>query len=505
MTADETRTPWGQVASTLRGDGPATPPDPGAAGSVPSVPTGWEGVASAVGKTPPAPSAPSAGPRSKGTAAPQTSAPSGWGGVATALSDGQDDSETGGEGDGYDEEDDAFVATPATEGRGPLVKGRPGGRLLERLRRPRVAMVAAAAVVVVVVGVVLAIVLPGGGLPANAAISYNGKVTTVDQFNAQVQVLNKLNGVAAPPVTDPGYPQFLRTTAKGLAVTQMVGSLAKKQGISVSQKTTRDSLDQEVQSAYGGDQSKFNQALSAAGITEDQVLAALNAQAVENQLFAKVTKKATVSATQVAAAFTANQSALSVPEQRTIAHIVVASQDAANSIITQLQGGASFATLAQQNSLDTSTKAQGGALGTVAASQLSSPFGPAAFAAQANVPFGPVQEQGGAWDVGLVTTVTPAVTYTNDAQTQTGISNYLTDQQLLNQWDGYLSAELKKAHISYAAKYRPTQPYTPPAASLPAIVAFVANAHSSTGASPSGPAPSGLPGTTGSTGNPTTP
>lgn len=453
------------------------------------MPTGWEGVASAVAKTPPADSVPSGQPRSKNT---ETSAPAGWGGVATALSGRHGGSDTGGQGGGDEEEGDSADDTDDVL----AAEGRPGERprLAERLRRPRVAMVTAAAVVVVVVGVVLAIVLPGGGLAADATISYNGKVTTVDQFNAQVQVLNKLNGVAAPPVDDPGYPQFLRSTAKGLAVTQMVGNLAKKQGITVSQQTTRNSLDQEVQSAYGGDQSKFNQALSAAGITEDQVLAALNAQAVENQLFAKVTKKATVSDAQVTVAFTANQSALSVPEQRTIAHIVVASQDAANSIITQLQGGASFATLAQQSSLDTSTKAQGGALGTMGAAQLSSPFGPAAFAAQANVPFGPIQEQGGAWDVGLVTTVTPAVTYTNDAQTQTGIRNYLTDQQLLSQWDGYLSDQLKKAHIDYAARYRPTQPYAPPAASLPALVAFVANAHSSTGANPSGSAPSGLRG-----------
>ncbi len=238
-------------------------------------------------------------------------------------------------------------------------------------------MAAAVAVVVVVVGVILAVVLPSGGLPANAAFSYNGRVTTVAQFNDQVQVLNKLNGVTPPAVTDKaGYAQFVRSTAKAVAVTQMVGNLAKKQGIVVSQKTTRDSLDQEVQSAYGGDQSKFNQALSTAGITEDQVLAALNAQAVENQLFTRVTKRTTVSDAQVTAAFTVNQPALTVPEQRAISHIVVASQDAANSIISQLQGGASFSTLAQQGSLDTSTKAQGGALGTVAASQLSSPFGP---------------------------------------------------------------------------------------------------------------------------------
>lgn len=392
--------------------------------------------------------------------------------------------------DEVDELDDPGAPPRARERRTRRVGDGPS-RLAGVLRRPRARLAAAAAVAVIVVGVILAIVLPGGGLPSNATFSYNGKVTTVAQFNAQVQVLNKLNGITPPPASDKAaYSQFLRSTAKAVAVTQMVGNLARKQGISVSQKTTRDSLDQEVQSAYGGDQSKFNQALSAAGITEDQVLAALNAQAVENQLFTKVTKKATVSDAQVNATFTANQASLSVPEQRAISHIVVATQDAANAVITQLQGGASFPTLAQQSSLDTSTKAQGGALGTVAASQLSSPFGPAAFGAQLNVPFGPIQEQGGAWDVGLVTAVTPAVTYTNDTQTQAGIRNYLIDQQLLNQWDGYLSAQLKKAGIDYASTYRPTQPFTPPAANLPAVVAFVANAHSGTTTN-SGPTQSG--------------
>ena len=444
--------------------------------------------------------------------------PQGWGGVATTLSGARPGAE-GGPAATELEPADAEVGPAGTvapgdeavdevgyedvdegmdDGAGPVPPRRVPPRWVGALRRPRVGLPAAAAVVIVVVGVILALVLQGGGLPSNAAFSYDGKVTTVSQFNAQVQVLNKLNGVTPPASSDKAaYSQFLRSTAKALAVTQMVGNLAKKQGITVSQKTTRDSLDQEVQSAYGGDQSKFNQALSAAGITEDQVLAALNAQAVENQLFTKVTKKASVSDAQVTAAFNANQSALSVPEQRAISHIVVASQGEASSIITQLQGGASFSTLAQQSSLDTSTKAQGGALGTVAASQLSSPFGPAAFGAQLNVPFGPIQEQGGAWDVGLVTAITPAVTYTNDPQTQSGIRNYLIDQQLLNQWDAYLTAQLKKADIQYAATYRPTQPFTPPGASLPAVVAFVANAHSGTttnsGPGPSAPATGGTP------------
>jgi parvulin-like peptidyl-prolyl isomerase len=403
--------------------------------------------------------------------------------VATALS---------GREDPVDEPEDPDGEPPAGLGGDRHGAGR-------NRRRRRIALPVAIVAVLVVVAVVVAILVSrGGGLPADAAFSYDGKVTTVADFNAQVGVLNKLNGVTPPAANDPAHPAFLRSAAKSLAVTQMVQNLAAKRGISVSDKTIRDGLDQEVTTNYGGDQNKFNQALSAAGITEAQVLAALKAQQVENQLFSKVTKKVTVTPAQVTAAFNANQASLAVPEQRAVSHIVVASQDTANSILAQLQGGASFATLAQQDSLDTQTKANAGALGTVAASQLKAPFGPAAFAATLNVPFGPIAEQGGAFDIGLVTAITPAVTYGNDAQTQSGISAYLSDQQLLQQWNAYLSAQLKKADIHYAATYRPTQPFTPPAANLPAMVAFVANAHSGTATS-SGPTASGSNPATGGT------
>ncbi|MDQ6837662.1 MAG: peptidylprolyl isomerase [Actinomycetota bacterium] len=529
MTGDEDQTAWERVASSLSGDGTPPPPsDPADTTTAPSaVPNGWEGVARSVGRDPQADAKGGAASRCGGQAPPTPAAPQGWGAVASVLAgrpsssgDVVEDVEPDLPGDeGHaGAEDDVEAASDgsaaiARRGRRPEViddeaaLGSRGRRtryegpltLAGAFRRPRTRIAAAATIAVIVVGVILVIVLPGGGPPSNAAFSYQSKVTTVAQFNDQVQVLNKLNGVSPPPVSNqPAYAQFQRSTAKALAVNQMIGSLAKKRGIFVSQKTTRDSLDQEVQSAYGGDQAKFDQALSGAGITEGQVLAALNVQEVENQLFNKVTKKVAVSDEQVTATFTANQSALSVPEQRSISHIVVASQDVANSIISQLQGGAAFATLAQQSSLDTSSKAQGGALGTVAANQLSAPFGPAAFAAQVNVAFGPIQEQGGAWDVGEVTAITPAVTYANDAQTQAGIRTYLTDRQLLDQWNAYLSSELKKANVDYAPKYKPTQPDTPPSATLPAVVAFVANAHAPAGSAPPAPSPSGgLPGGTG--------
>jgi parvulin-like peptidyl-prolyl isomerase len=64
-------------------------------------------------------------------------------------------------------------------------------------------------------------------------------------------------------------------------------------------------------------------------------------------------------------------------------HILVATQEQATDVLTQLQGGADFAQLAQQVSLDPGSKDKGGDLGWFARGVMDKPFEEAAFALQA--------------------------------------------------------------------------------------------------------------------------
>lgn len=64
------------------------------------------------------------------------------------------------------------------------------------------------------------------------------------------------------------------------------------------------------------------------------------------------------------------------------AHIVLPSEDQAREVLTQLQGGADFATLAQQNSTDTATKDAGGDMGWFSRGSKAQPIGDAAFSLQ---------------------------------------------------------------------------------------------------------------------------
>ncbi len=445
----------------------------------------WRQLAVALdGSGDPGPGSPPEGPAAD---------PAGWDAVALAL--GAAPAATPGSTTGSDEPDAPGEATgdaERTDGddEGRPRRRRPGpARLLGSRRRRLIAGVAALAVAA---GAAVAVADPfgAGALPADAALRVGGHTVTTSDFNSQVAILNKLYGVQAPAASNrSAYSTFEKTTAKALAVQTILGDVATRMGVTVSGKTARDTLDSVVSKYYAGDQTKFASALSSAGLTESQVLQQVTNQLIEDQLFSKVVGHPAVTAAQVSRTFAAQQAALATPEQRAISHIVVSSQSQAQSIVAQLKAGGSFAALAAQDSLDKSTSASGGALGTVSESQLVPAFGKAAFAAPVGQPFGPVQEQGGTWDVGLVTAVTPARAATDSATVQTAIRNWLADKAELATWDAWLQKQIAGAHVRYAAAYRPASPDSPPAVSLPSLATFVADSQSGTTA----PAPSTAP------------
>jgi parvulin-like peptidyl-prolyl isomerase len=89
------------------------------------------------------------------------------------------------------------------------------------------------------------------------------------------------------------------------------------------------------------------------------------------------------------------------PSAKTVKHIVVATEAEANDVLSQLQGGADFATLAQQRSTDTTTRQQGGVISSAQGpigcyTAGSSPqLDDAVNGATPGTPTGPVQTQSG--------------------------------------------------------------------------------------------------------------
>jgi hypothetical protein len=90
---------------------------------------------------------------------------------------------------------------------------------------------------------------------------------------------------------------------------------------------------------------------------------------------------------------------------KNVAHILVATQAKAQLILNQLKAGAKFATLAQQDSTDAQSGAQGGLLGCLTPNEFVPQFQTAAETAPIGTPIGPVHSQFG-YHVILVTPAT---------------------------------------------------------------------------------------------------
>ena len=103
--------------------------------------------------------------------------------------------------------------------------------------------------------------------------------------------------------------------------------------------------------------------------------------------------------------FDAHKAQFACASGKNVAHILVATQAKAQDLLNQLKAGASFANLAQKNSTDTQSGAQGGVLGCLTAGEFVPAFETAAEAAPIGTPVGPVHSQFG-YHVILVTRAT---------------------------------------------------------------------------------------------------
>ena len=457
MTSGSEQGAWDQLAVALGGTARQTPPAVAA-------PAGWDRLRDAL--TGSGPSRAIGEPEFAGRSSDGSLVPGGWVQLRNALGDSGRAGEPA----------TAVLEPPEVAKQGDVEPGPVGDRrgplaLAGRAWSTRSAKIALAVVVAAAVAAGAAVATSGGGgLPANDAFSVNGKAVSIADFNSELTVRQTLYGITPPPKSATAkYSSYLASAAQAEAVSVLLDQLAPRQGIAVSNQTAQNSLSQAISTQYGGDQTKFANALAAAGLNQDQVLVEITHNLVYQKLFAKIVGSPTVTNAQIQQYFAQHKAQLAEPETRQISHIVVATQAGAQAIVDQLKQGQSFATLAAAQSLDTATKANGGQLGLYAKADLQAPFADAAFSANLNVPFGPVQDTSGGWDVGVVTAVHPAAAATLTPVASTAIKTLLIDQAQANAWDAWLGGQIKRGHIVYAAKYRPAHPDAPPQIPIPTL------------------------------------
>ena len=171
--------------------------------------------------------------------------------------------------------------------------------------------------------------------------------------------------------------------------------------------------------------------------------------------------------------FASHQSTFGCASGKNVAHILVATKAAAQTIVDQLAAGASFATLATKSSTDTGSAKQGGSLGCLKAGEFVPAFESAAQAAPIGKPVGPVHSQFG-FHVILVTKAT-ATTYASvrtqvlqalQTQGQQDLSTAVNG--LFKQLKVHLDARFGTWGLTTSAQGQKTYQVTPPKAPTPA-------------------------------------
>jgi peptidyl-prolyl cis-trans isomerase C len=301
-------------------------------------------------------------------------------------------------------------------------------------------------------------------VPAGAAFRVGDTVVTEARLGERVNLLGALYGVTPPSEPD-RLDQFRRDTAKAVAISEVLDGAARAKGIVIADKTANDRLDQLIETSYPLGRDAFVRQLGSIGVSQADVVAEVKRQLANTQLLDQVTGDVpTPTDAEVAQAYQQRRAEMVIPERRHLRNIVVAERAQADQVRAQLAGGADFAAVAGQVSLDDSTKGKGGDLGTLTRDQLEAGYADVAFAAAPNSVFGPVQTQHG-WNVGRVLEVAAAVPLTED-QVREQLRASLLDQRKQRAWDSWLREELRSAHVRYADAYRPADPLavTPPPA-----------------------------------------
>jgi foldase protein PrsA len=218
-----------------------------------------------------------------------------------------------------------------------------------------------------------------------------------EQFQELMARAKKSYDTQKRPFPKPGSTEYEQL--KGQAVTYLVQQAevqeqAAAEGIEISD----DKVDKEIarykKQFYGGSDERYEKAVKAQGLTDEQAREAIRQQLLSQGLFKKVTGSVKVSDAEIQEYYNTHKSQYVQPESRDVRHILVPKKALADSLYAQLKAGANFAQLAKRYSKDPGSAANGGKL-TVSKGQTVPEFDKTAFSLKTGQLSTPVKTQYG--------------------------------------------------------------------------------------------------------------
>lgn len=313
-----------------------------------------------------------------------------------------------------------------------------------------------------ILAVLLLVLAAGcGSLPKSAVAEVNGKVITKEDLDRAVEDLKaQYQNQGFPEPDSAEYKALQKQVAERLVNEEMLWFEADKMGITVSDEEVNQQMDTYKQQAGGEEQ--FNAQLEQQNYTVDRIKDQIRKSLLFQKLFPEVTKDAAqVTDEQAQKYFNENQALFQQPETRTVRHILVADEAAANAVEARLKAGEDFATIAKEVSTDPGSKDKGGELGSVpiANSGFVPEFETAMNKLALNEISAPVKSSFG-FHIIQVTAITPAGQQTFD-EIKEDLKQGLATENGRTAFEAWFNGVKSNYSVTYADEFRP-EPTTPP-------------------------------------------
>ena len=235
----------------------------------------------------------------------------------------------------------------------------------------------------------------GGGpksVPSDAVAVVGSDTVTKAQFTALLAGAKRNYAARKTPFPKPGTAQYKSLQDQVVQYLVQQSELKQKAdelGIKITDKDVDKKLADLKKQYFGTSEKKYQAALKAQGVTEEQLRQQLFATVLSDRIFKKVTASVKVGDADIQKYYADHKQTYTQAASRDVRHILVNSKTLAQKLEAQLKAGGNFAALAKKYSKDPGSAAQGGKL-TITKGQTVAPFDKVAFSLKTGATSPPV-------------------------------------------------------------------------------------------------------------------
>lgn len=168
--------------------------------------------------------------------------------------------------------------------------------------------------------------------------------------------------------------QFRKQILEQLIEFELIAQQAEKEGIKVTDDEIKKRID-EIKKQFPSD-ADYKTALKQAGLTEEELPARIKKQLLAEKMLDKLFKDIKVEEKEMKDYYEKNKNSFYTSETAEMAHVMVADEETAKKVLTEIKNGLKFEDAVKKYSTDDMTKNNNGSFGAQPRSVIEQMFGP---------------------------------------------------------------------------------------------------------------------------------